>query len=92
MSVLQCQGHDIHMPHGIEITTVADIEIHPEEVGNSLQFLEFCATFGEILAIEEGQPESILQDIMRGHSGEIGNISSVKSHLQLLALLQDSGN
>ncbi|GAB4827841.1 hypothetical protein Ancab_034726 [Ancistrocladus abbreviatus] len=51
IGVLKCQGHDIHVPRGTEISNVADIEVHPEDVGNSLQSLEFCATFG--VCIEE---------------------------------------
>ncbi|KAG5537548.1 hypothetical protein RHGRI_024866 [Rhododendron griersonianum] len=38
---------DIPLPQGTELTTVAGIELPPEDVGHALQFLEFCAAFKE---------------------------------------------
>lgn len=35
------------LPQGKELTTVAGADLPPEDVGNALQFLEFCATFGK---------------------------------------------
>lgn len=39
---------DILLPNGFELTTVADIELPLKDVGNALQFLEFCAAFGKV--------------------------------------------
>lgn len=39
---------DIALPQGANIATVAEIELPPEDVGNALQFLEFCASFGKV--------------------------------------------
>ncbi|KAJ6434900.1 hypothetical protein OIU84_000193 [Salix udensis] len=40
---------DIQLPQGTCLTAVAGIELPPENVGNALQFLEFCASFGKVL-------------------------------------------
>ncbi|GAB4831752.1 hypothetical protein Ancab_005764 [Ancistrocladus abbreviatus] len=80
---------EIQLPQGTEITTVGEIDMSPKDVGNALQFLEFCTTFGEILGLEKGQPESVLQEIMCGSGGRNGTFSSVvQFNIQLLALLQ----
>ncbi|RVW44837.1 Cell division cycle-associated 7-like protein [Vitis vinifera] len=34
---------DVPLPQGISLTTIAGIELSPEDVGHALQFLEFCA-------------------------------------------------
>jgi hypothetical protein len=39
---------DIQLPQGTCLTAVAGIELPPETVGNALQFLEFCASFGKV--------------------------------------------
>ena len=41
-------GYDVPLPRGISLTTVAGIELSPEDVGHALQFLEFCAAFGKV--------------------------------------------
>ncbi|XP_042016853.1 uncharacterized protein LOC121764893 isoform X2 [Salvia splendens] len=38
---------DIPMPLGIELKNVAGLDVSVEDVGNVLQFLEFCAAFGK---------------------------------------------
>lgn len=38
----------IPLPTGSEITKISDIEFSPEDVGNALQFLEFCRVFGKV--------------------------------------------
>ncbi|KAM7524196.1 hypothetical protein LguiA_014098 [Lonicera macranthoides] len=35
------------LPQGKELSTVAGADLPPKDVGNALQFLEFCATFGK---------------------------------------------
>lgn len=39
---------EIPLPMGTEITKILDIELAPEDVGNALQFLEFCRVFGKV--------------------------------------------
>lgn len=39
---------DIQLPKGTCLTAIAGVELLPEEVGDALQFLEFCAAFGEV--------------------------------------------
>lgn len=39
---------EISLPPGTEITGISDIELPPEDVGNALQFLEFCRVFGKV--------------------------------------------
>lgn len=39
---------DVPLPQGISLTTIAGIELSPEDVGHALQFLEFCAAFGKV--------------------------------------------
>ena len=38
---------DIPMPLGTELNNVAGFAVSTEDVGNALQFLEFCAAFGK---------------------------------------------
>ncbi|KAL2247037.1 UNVERIFIED_CONTAM: hypothetical protein Sindi_2556000 [Sesamum indicum] len=49
--VLEQQDADFHaevpLPVGTELNSVAGIDVHTEDVGNALQFLEFCAVFGK---------------------------------------------
>lgn len=42
----------IPLPEGTNLTTVVGIQINPEDVGNALQFLEFCAAFGEVMQMK----------------------------------------
>ncbi|XP_058226721.1 uncharacterized protein LOC131335411 isoform X2 [Rhododendron vialii] len=80
---------DIPLPQGTELTTVAGIELPPEDVGHALQFLEFCAAFKEILALKEGEPAYVLKDLIRGGRGRRGKHSpAVHFHIQLLSLIQ----
>lgn len=84
-------GHlDVTLPQGSQLTKVAGVDLSPEDVGNALQFLEFCATFGEIIGILKGQPECVLRDIMGGRGNRCGKYSSaVQFHIKLLSLLQE---
>lgn len=38
----------VPLPEGNILTTIAGIEFSPEDVGNVLQFLEFCEAFGKV--------------------------------------------
>ena len=40
---------DVQFPQDTWLTTVTGIELPPEDVGDALQFLEFCAAFGKDL-------------------------------------------
>ncbi|XP_043716252.1 uncharacterized protein LOC122664485 isoform X1 [Telopea speciosissima] len=83
---------DIQLPQGADLTTVAGIDLAAEDVGNALQFLEFCAAFGKVLDLKKGQPESILRELLCGRSGRrihrIQYSPNVRFHAQLLSLIQ----
>ncbi|XP_059642758.1 uncharacterized protein LOC132284649 [Cornus florida] len=80
---------EISLPQGIELTTVAGIDLQPEDIGHALQFLEFCAAFAEILDLKKGLPESVLKELRRGRSGQRGKYSVVfQFHIQLLSFIQ----
>ncbi|OVA16107.1 DDT domain [Macleaya cordata] len=80
---------DIPLPQGVDLKTVAGIDIPSEDVGHALQFLEFCNAFGQVLDLKKGQPESILQELMNGCSRRRGQYSLVvQFHIQLLSLIQ----
>ncbi|KAK4360568.1 hypothetical protein RND71_019520 [Anisodus tanguticus] len=71
---------------GTGLTTVGGIDLQSEDVGNALQFLEFCA----ILDIKKGQPEAVLRDIMQGRSSRRGKCSLTIQFLNnLLAFLKE---
>ncbi|KAL8161113.1 LOW QUALITY PROTEIN: hypothetical protein V2J09_012602 [Rumex salicifolius] len=80
------------LPIGNELTNVAELELLPEDIGNALQLIQFCYTFGEVLNIRKGQAESILRDMRLGRNRR-GKISSlVQFKIQLLTLLRkDTG-
>ncbi|XP_057809572.1 uncharacterized protein LOC131023930 [Salvia miltiorrhiza] len=80
---------DIPMPLGTELNNVAGIDVSTEDVGNALQFLEFCAAFGKILEVKKGQPEHVLQDLFNGRAGRRGKFSvTVQFHIHLLSILK----
>ncbi|XP_047968508.1 uncharacterized protein LOC125212392 [Salvia hispanica] len=80
---------DIPMPLGTELNNVAGFAVSTEDVGNALQFLEFCAAFGKILEVKKGQPEHVLQDMFQGRAGRRGKFSvTVQFHILLLSILQ----
>ncbi|XAR71349.1 hypothetical protein NMG60_11028563 [Bertholletia excelsa] len=80
---------DIPLPLGTQLTNVAGIELPLEDVGLALQFLEFCAAFEEILDLKEGEPQYIVQELIRGGRGCRGRYSPVlQFHIQLLLLIE----
>ncbi|KAJ4961799.1 hypothetical protein NE237_021709 [Protea cynaroides] len=80
---------DIQLPQGADLTTVAGIDVAAEDVGHALQFLEFCAAFGKVLDLKEGQSESILRELLCGDSIDTTQSSlNVRFHAQLLSLIQ----
>ncbi|XP_063948900.1 uncharacterized protein LOC108221034 isoform X2 [Daucus carota subsp. sativus] len=85
-------GNDIPLPHGTELITIGDLELPPEDVGNALQFLEFCAAFGKNLNMKKGQSSVILKELMNGQSRILRRTEQhspvVHFHIQLLSLLR----
>ncbi|KAH6831371.1 hypothetical protein C2S53_014544 [Perilla frutescens var. hirtella] len=80
---------NIPLPLGTELNNVAGIDVSTEDVGDALQFLEFCAAFGKILEVKKGQPENILRDLFQGRTGRRGKFSvTVQFHIHLLSILQ----
>ncbi|KAH7851125.1 hypothetical protein Vadar_007631 [Vaccinium darrowii] len=84
---------DIPLPQGVEIATVAEVDLPAEDVGYALQFLEFCTAFKEILDLKEGDPSYVLKELMHGRRGRRGKYSpAIQFHIQLLSLiLKDLG-
>ncbi|MCD9644926.1 hypothetical protein HAX54_033457 [Datura stramonium] len=78
------------LPKGTGVTAVGDIDLQSEDVGNALQFLEFCVVFGKIFDIKKGQPEAVLRDIMQGRSSRRGKCSLTIQFLNnLLSFLKE---
>lgn len=78
------------LPQGTGVTAVGDIDLQSEDVGNALQFLEFCVVFGKIFDIKKGQPEAVLRDIMQGRSSRRGKCSLTIQFLNnLLSFLKE---
>ncbi|CAK7353776.1 unnamed protein product [Dovyalis caffra] len=80
---------DIQLPQGTCLMAVAGFELPPEDVGNALQLLEFCASFGKVLGLKKGQAEAILGEIINGHRGRRSqSYHLAQIHVQLVHLLQ----
>ncbi|XP_071711284.1 uncharacterized protein [Rutidosis leptorrhynchoides] len=80
----------IPLPTGSELVTIAGVDLPKEDVGNALQLLEFCSTFGKILDVKKGQAEAVLRDLINGRSTRRGKYTSVvQFHVQLLSVLQE---
>ncbi|CAO2825444.1 unnamed protein product [Amaranthus hypochondriacus] len=77
---------DVVLPPGNVLTSVAGTDFLPEDAGYALQFLEFCSAFEEVLAIEKGEPELVLRDIVCGREHR-GNCSPAIQFLTLLLAL-----
>lgn len=76
------------LPQGKPMQLIAGIEFPSSDVGSTLQFLEFCSAFEQVLELKKGQPESILRELMRGRIGRRGLYSSVvQFHVKLLSLI-----
>jgi ferredoxin len=54
---------EIPLPLGTEMTKILDIEFAPEDVGNALQFLEFCRVFGKVCLIMNIRIEFVVHAI-----------------------------
>ncbi|XP_073018598.1 uncharacterized protein [Primulina eburnea] len=91
--VLKPQNEDFHieipLPMGSDLLSVAGIDVCAEDVGEALQFLEFCAVFAKILEVKKGQPESILRDLLHGRTGRHRKFSAtVQFCIQLISDIQ----
>ncbi|XP_052197578.1 uncharacterized protein LOC127804687 isoform X2 [Diospyros lotus] len=75
---------NITLPEGTELTSVAGIDLPPEDVGHALEFLEFCSAFGK-----KGEPEHILQEICGEHRRRRQYSPVANFHVQLLGLIQN---
>ncbi|KAL1208703.1 E3 ubiquitin-protein ligase JMJ24 [Cardamine amara subsp. amara] len=51
------------LPQGFSLTSVSGIVIPTEEVGNVLQFFEFCLAFGKVLDLKKGQAENVVREL-----------------------------
>ncbi|KAG9151446.1 hypothetical protein Leryth_015058 [Lithospermum erythrorhizon] len=80
----------IPLPQGTELMNVSGIEIPSEDVGNVLQFLEFCAVFGKVIDVKKGQAEAVVRDILQGRTARRGKCSlTVNFLIQLLSVIQE---
>uniref|UniRef100_A0ACD5Z6B5 Uncharacterized protein n=1 Tax=Avena sativa TaxID=4498 RepID=A0ACD5Z6B5_AVESA len=79
---------NIDLPRGTLVTCVAGIELHPEDVGTAIQFLECCRLFGQIFKLREGQPEQTVKEIAGGF--QLREVPSVVSdlHINLLSIIE----
>ncbi|XP_047955407.1 uncharacterized protein LOC125201369 isoform X3 [Salvia hispanica] len=82
---------EIVLPVGTDLTSVAGIDVPAEDVGNALEFLEFCYVFGEILKLKDGEALCVLRNIVfhrltakRGRSCPV-----VMFHVHLLSIIKE---
>lgn len=47
-NIVEANRIEIPLPQGIELNSVAAIDIHADDVGHALQFLEFCEAFRQV--------------------------------------------
>ncbi|XP_019059180.1 PREDICTED: uncharacterized protein LOC104823872 isoform X2 [Tarenaya hassleriana] len=57
---------DAQLPESISSISISGIELPPEDVGNVLQFLEFCSAFGKVLDLRKGQAECVIRELLSG--------------------------
>ncbi|XP_051141255.1 uncharacterized protein LOC127258455 isoform X2 [Andrographis paniculata] len=87
-SAINDEAVDIALPVGTELKHIAGVDVLAEDMGNALQFLEFCSAFGKVLEIRKGQPEHVLQDLFHGRAGRRGKYSvTIQFHNHLLSIL-----
>ncbi|KAG7548040.1 DDT domain [Arabidopsis suecica] len=84
---------EVQMPQGINLTSVLDIDVPFEEVGNLFQLLEFCSIFGKDLGLREGQPTSIVHELFSSERTKRQQYCSIISMIiQLLELISHDRN
>ncbi|KAL8476590.1 hypothetical protein ACS0TY_029040 [Phlomoides rotata] len=85
---LHQQNAEIVLPVGTDLTNVADIDMRAEDIGNALQFLEFCFVFEKILDMKKGEAECILEDVLQSQPVLRGRSSlTVQFHMRLLSII-----
>ncbi|XP_050258099.1 uncharacterized protein LOC126703192 isoform X1 [Quercus robur] len=88
-NIVEANRIEIPLPQGIELNSVAAIDIHADDVGHALQFLEFCEAFRQVLDLKKGQPEQLLREIACGRRQRRAQDSPiVRFHIQLLSMIQ----
>ncbi|XP_057445351.1 uncharacterized protein LOC130737560 [Lotus japonicus] len=85
---------EIPLLPGTQVKEILGIEFPHEDVGNALQFLEFCRVFGKALDMKKGEAEAILRELIRKRNLRRGeNTVAVQFQIRLLILiLIDSGH
>ncbi|PKA46626.1 hypothetical protein AXF42_Ash019367 [Apostasia shenzhenica] len=86
---------DFVLPPGKPLTEVAGVELPEEDVGQALQFMEFCNAFSKVLGVRKGEPEAIIRELIRGpitlRSCRVSSVS-IQFQIRLLSLiLKDMG-
>ncbi|XP_031109221.1 uncharacterized protein LOC116013543 isoform X2 [Ipomoea triloba] len=83
----------IPLPEGIGLTAVAGADLPQEDIGDALQFLEFCAAFGKVLDLKKGQGEAVLRDLVQGRATRRGKSNVTAQFLVnlLLVIEEDLG-
>ncbi|XP_013629410.1 PREDICTED: uncharacterized protein LOC106335432 [Brassica oleracea var. oleracea] len=78
------QLEEVKLPQGIESITVSSVDLHPENAGSVLQFLEFCLTFREALGLRDGQAHLVVREVL---SGSQEHSTLTQTIIQLLTLI-----
>ncbi|XP_057423071.1 uncharacterized protein LOC130717003 [Lotus japonicus] len=82
-------SEEVLLPPGTELTEVLGIEFPHEDVGNVVQFLDFCRVFGKGLNMKEGEAKTILRELVRKQNLRSGeNTLAVEFQTRLLTLLR----
>ncbi|KAL9671517.1 hypothetical protein QQ045_009086 [Rhodiola kirilowii] len=84
---------DLILPTGIESISIAGTELPSSDVGQALQFLEFCSAFGKVFNLRKGQAEAIVREIVGGCERRRAQYSAaIQFHMELISLIEkDSG-
>ncbi|GAU40480.1 hypothetical protein TSUD_286350 [Trifolium subterraneum] len=79
---------EIPLPTGIQLKKILEFEFEPEDVGNALQFLEFCRVFGKALEFKKGEAGAILRSLTRKQNmRHVQNTLAIEFQVRLLSLV-----
>ncbi|KAF2540137.1 hypothetical protein F2Q68_00031252 [Brassica cretica] len=78
---------EVKLPQGIQSITVSSVDLHPENAGSVLQFLEFCLTFREALGLRGGQAHSVVHEVLSERSTSQEHSMLTQTIIQLLTLI-----
>ncbi|KAK1414559.1 hypothetical protein QVD17_30305 [Tagetes erecta] len=81
---------ELQLPQGTELTKLAGIDLPSGDIGHALQLLEFCETFGEVLQLNNGEPEILLNELTSGDAHNTNESLIVQIHTRLLSLTEES--